>query len=412
VAEHINVSYNVPVGPIHPALKEPVNLTFEVEGERIVDVKVKPGWNHRGIEFMGMERNPIQVIHLAERICGICSFVHAISFVQAVEEAAGIPVPERALYIRAIVGEMERVHSHLLWAGVAAHELGFDTLLHYSWQLREKVMDVLEIVTGNRVNYGMMVFGGVRRDITPEREKALFDMINYYRRNSDRLKELFLEDPTVKLRTRGYGILTYDEALKLCAVGPTARASGLAIDVRHDEPYAGYKYLNVEPILPDAYTGEVIGDLYDRFVVRLLEVDQSVDIIEEALEKIPEGEITSEPKLPKLMVTLKKAEGDGFGRHEAPRGEVVHFVRLKAGKDNLDSWKVRASTYGNLMTWPPMFKDTQIADIPIVVASIDPCIGCMDRVTVVNRRTKTENVLVYDDLHRLSVEKTRRLQRK
>ncbi|MCK4516249.1 MAG: nickel-dependent hydrogenase large subunit, partial [Spirochaetaceae bacterium] len=162
-------TYSIPVGPVHPALKEPIRFSFNLDGERIVGVDIKPGFAHRGIEYMGMKRNLIQTLYLSERICGICSISHPLAFTQAVENAAGIEVPPRAQYIRTIIGELGRIHSHLLWAGIGAHELGFDTLLYLTWNVREKSMDLLEELTGNRVDYAIPIFSGVRRDVPEEK---------------------------------------------------------------------------------------------------------------------------------------------------------------------------------------------------------------------------------------------------
>ena len=402
-----NKTFEIPIGPVHPALKEQIRFTFQVEGERIVGVDIKPGFAHRGIEFMGMQRNLIQVLYLAERICGICSISHPLALVQAVENAAGIEVPPRAQYIRVIVGELERIHSHLLWAGVAAHELGFDTLLHLTWKVREKVMDILEELTGNRVNYAIPIYGGVRRDISPEQYPRVQEMIRYYRGLLAELSDRFLRDASVEARTRDVGVLEPDEAEALCAVGPTARASGLRKDVRQDWPYLVYGDLGVKAITPEDADLEVRGDVYDRIVVRLLEVGQSLSIIERCLEEMPEGEITSIPKVPALLAQLKKAEGEGIGRHEAPRGEVIHYICLEAGKEEPVVWKVKAPTYSNLMSWVPMFEDQEIADIPIIAASIDPCMCCMDRVHIV--RGMEERVMWKEELLKLSREKTRKI---
>ncbi|MCS7217066.1 MAG: nickel-dependent hydrogenase large subunit [Candidatus Bipolaricaulota bacterium] len=404
-------TFAVPIGPIHPALKEPIRLTFRVRGERIVGVDIRTGFAHRGIEFMGMRqgRNLIQILYLAERICGICSVSHPIAFTQAVERAAGIEVPPRAQYIRVIISELERIHSHLLWAGVAAHELGFDTLLHLTWRVREKVLDVLEELSGNRIDYAIPIFGGVRRDIAPEQYPKVWEAIRYYRGLLEQLLDAFLRDPTVEARTRGVGVLEPKEAEELCAVGPTARASGLRKDVRQDRPYLAYPDFQVRAITPEDYGLTPVGDVYDKIVVRLLEVEQSLNIIEQALENMPEGEITSFPKIPALLAYLKKAEGEGLGWHEAPRGEVIHYVRLAAGEESLLVWKVKAPTYSNLLSWYPMFEDQEIADIPIIAASIDPCICCMDRVYLV--RGGKEEVWPKEKLLKLSWEKTRRMQR-
>lgn len=399
--------YRVPIGPNHPALKEPVMFTFDVEGEIVKDVDFAPGQAHRGIEWMGMRRNPVQIVHLTDRICGICGVVHSLSFSLAVEQIAEIEVPERADYIRAILHEFERIQSHLLWAGVAAHELGFDSLLHLTWRVREEAMDVIENLTGNRVNYGIVQVGGVRRDIVPEQHPIIEKCLATYEGLLDTLLSFFLNDRTILIRCRDVGVLTRKDALELCTVGPTARASGVNVDLRQDYPYAAYGDLDVRAILPDRYLGEIHGDVYDRIVVRLLEVGQSCQIIRQCLSEMPAGPVTAEEKLVKLLATCKKATGEGIGRVEAPRGECLHYVRME-GKDSPASWKVKASSYSNLMSWIPMLRGSQIADIPIIVASIDPCISCTDRIAIVQDTRRS--ILSKDDLHRLSVEKTRRLQ--
>ncbi|HOF02489.1 MAG TPA: nickel-dependent hydrogenase large subunit [Atribacterota bacterium] len=401
-------TYKIPIGPIHPSLEEPMTFNFEIAGERIQSVDLLPGDNHRGIEFMGRNRNIVQIIYLAERICGICSASHPFAFCRAVENAAGIEVPPRAEYIRVVIAELERIHSHILWAGVAALELGFSSLLYLSWKVREEVLDLLELLTGNRINYGIFMIGGVRRDITEEHIPRIRKTLEYYKDAYQTLEDVFLKDPSIALRTKGVGILTYEQALKLASVGPTARASGVKKDVRQDQPYSAYADLDIKAITPDVFSGEVNGDVYDRIIVRVLEVFQSVQIIEQCINNLPEGDIVSEPKLAKLLGTLKKAKGEGVGRHEAPRGEVIHYVKLNES-ENPEVWKARAPTYNNLMPWMPMLENQEVADIPIVIASIDPCIGCMDRVTLVDSQTNKKEVLTREELIKLSVAKTRRI---
>jgi len=406
-------SYTIPIGPVHPAVHEAIRLDVSVEGEEIVDVDVVVGQVHRGIEWLGMNRNnPVQSIYLAERVCGICSTSHPFSFVQAVERATGIEVPERAEYIRVIIAEMERIHSHLLWAGVAAHEIGFDSVFYLAWRVREEIMDLMEYITGNRNSKAMFQIGGVRRDITEEQLPRIRKSLEYYKSVFNQLKTVFLEDITVRMRTRNVGILKTEDALKFTAAGPTARASGVPKDVRQDEAYGAYADLDIKAITPDMLTGTVVGDVYDRIIVRLLEVKQSVEIIERCLAQMPPGDILTEPKIAKLLATLKKADGEGVGRHEAPRGECFHYVRLQGGEETLATWKIRAPTYANLVSMPTILIGGQIADVPIAFASIDPCISCTNRAIVVDTKTKRKSVLTDTELHKLSVEKTRRLQAK
>jgi len=402
-------TYSIPVGPIHPALKEPVMFEFEIDGERIVDAQVYLGHVHRTVEWTATRRNPIQILYLAERICGICSYCHPMSFALAVERIAGIEVPERAEYLRVIQAELERICSHILWAGVAAHEIGFDSVLFLSWQMREKALDITEYLCGNRVTKAITMIGGVRRDITKDMFPVVQEGLQFFKDNFEKLRKVYLDDKTFKMRSQNCGVLTKQDALKLCAVGPTARASGVKKDVRIDQPYFAFEELDIDYVTPDVLTGEVNGDVYDRIIVRLLEVKQSIDLIEQSLRHLsdlPEGDIVAEPKVAKLLNQLKKCEGEGVGRMEAPRGEVIHYVKM-TGQEAPYSWKVRAPTYNNILPWIPMLKGEQIADIPIVAASTDPCMSCTNRVGIVQQGHRHE--LTGEDLHRLSVEKTRRL---
>lgn len=412
VGETEKATYTIPVGPVHPALKEPVQLMLEIEGEKVVNTDVRVGQVHRSIEWLGMNRNnPVQSLYVAERICGICNICHPFCLAMAVEQAANITVPDRAEYIRVIAAEMERIHSHILWAGVAAHEIGFDTVFYLTWRVREEIMDLIEYVFGNRVTKAVLQFGGVRRDITAEQLPRIRKSLDYYRSIFEHLRRIFLEDKTVQMRTRNAGILGTEDALKLLAVGPTARASGVPKDVRQDQPYGAYADLKVKAITPDIVTGTVVGDVYDRIIVRLLEVKQSVEIIEECIARMPEGPIMSVTKMPRLLKMLTDAAGEGVGRVEAPRGEDIHYVRLEAGQSTLATWKVRAPTYVNLIAVPAILQGMQIADVPIVFASIDPCQSCTNRIVVTDRATGRRSVAGYDELHRLSVERTRELQR-
>ena len=412
IEEKKKATYNIPIGPIHPALKEPIQLMLEIEGEKVINTDVRVGQVHRSIEWLGMNRNnPVQSLYIAERICGICNICHPFCLAMAVEQAADIKVPDRAEYIRVIASEMERIHSHILWAGVAAHEIGFDTVFYLTWRVREEIMDLIEYVFGNRVTKAVLQFGGVRRDITAEQLPRIRKSLEYYKGIFEHLRRIFLEDRTVQMRTRNVGVLSTEDALKLLAVGPSTRASGVPKDVRQDQPYSAYADLNVKAITPDTITGTVVGDVYDRIIVRLLEVKQAVEIIEECIERMPEGPIMSETKMPRLLKLLTDAAGEGVGRVEAPRGEDIHYVRMEAGQSTLATWKVRAPTYVNLVAVPSMLKGMQIADVPIAFASLDPCMSCTNRVLITDRATGRKSVVGYGELHRLSIEKTKDLQR-
>lgn len=401
-----NAPYIVPVGPIHPALKEPVHIELTVVGEEVISADFTPGQTHRGIEWMGLSRNPVQIVHLTDRICGICGVTHSLSFARAVEQIADITVPERGDYVRAIIAEFERIQSHLLWAGVAAHELGFDSLFHLAWRVREDAMDAIELITGNRINYDIVQIGGTRRDITEDKYEKIRKCLNNYKEVFGKLKKLFLEDAVIKSRCVGTGLLSFETAMAYSAVGPTSRASGVTADLRVDYPYCAYGDLDLKPVMPTIYGSTVNGDTYDRIVVRIFEVAQSVEIIETCLDNMPCGPVIWEEKVAKILSVCKKASGEAVGRHEAPRGEAVHYVAMDGAEAPI-AWKVKASTYSNAHVWPIILKGAQLADIPVIVASIDPCMSCTDRVAVTdNGSTK---IFTKEQLAKMSYEKSRRM---
>lgn len=401
-------TYYVPVGPIHPALKEPIRVEAEVEGEKIVKVDVKRGFAHRGIEYMGMKRNAIQTLYLSERICGICSISHPYAFVITAEKALGIEAPPRAQYIRTIIAELERIHSHILWLGVIAHEMGFDTLLFWTWKGREKVLDLLEFITGNRINYSMYMIGGVRRDLKEKHIRAIKDAIDYYWKFTEHMKEIFLSDPVYKARTRNVAKVSKDLALKLNLVGPIARAAGIRMDVRQDMPYDAYADIDVRAVVPQDIVGEVYGDAYDVTMVRIYEIEQSLDIIEYCVDNLPEGKILAIPNYVALLAKIRRTKGEAIGAHEAPRGEVIHYLKFD-GRDGPSVWKVIAPSYNNINSWGPLLIGAEVADIPIVVAYIDPCMCCNDRVAVV--KTKEGNEIGYTEIRNKCLEKTERIRR-
>ena len=359
----------VPVGPQHPALKEPESFSLTLIGEQIAEMSVRLGYNHRGIEKACEERSYIQDIYLIERICGICSHSHSTAFVQAVEEIAGVALPKRASYIRTLVAELERIHSHLLWLGVAGHEIGFDTLLMYTWRDREVVMDILAALTGNRVNYGLNTIGGVRRDVSPEQKEQMLKAMDVLEERTKYYIKVATEEMTIIQRLSGVGVMLPPDAIRLGAVGPTARASNIDRDVRRDDPYAAYGELNFKVITSDQ------NDVYGRTLVRVGELMESYNMIRQLLKNLPDGPIT-------VKVPRKIPAGQALSRYEAPRGEDVHFVRSN-GTEKPDRVKVRAPTLANVQAVSHMLKDRYLADLPIVVAAIDPCFSCTDRMAVI-----------------------------
>jgi Ni,Fe-hydrogenase III large subunit len=358
------MSYTIPIGPYHPSLEEPYKIETICEGEKVKDVRLHIGYNFRGIEWLAQRRNYIQNIALVERVCGICSNVHTLTFCMALEQLAGIDPPQRAQHIRVVVAELERLHSHVLWAGVAAEVMGFQTLFMTCFKLRELVMDVLERISGNRVNYAMNCVGGVNRDITDP--DAVRGAVRAFERELSRtLLPIFTRDRTVRARCAGVGVLARDVAIRWGAVGPTARASDLAQDIRRAAPYAAYRTLDFEvPV-------EAAGDVLARIVVRALEMVQSCRLIEAAVRQMPPGPIRGDK-------FVEIPPGETVARTEAPRGEVVYYV-ASDGSDVPLRVKVRTPSFVNMPTVRLMMRGATLADVPLIQASIDPCYSCTDR---------------------------------
>ena len=366
----------VPIGPYHPALHEPEYFELYVEGEKVVDVKYRGFHVHRGIEKLGESRMTYQQVNfLAERICGICGFEHSTCYALAVEKAGKLDVPERAQYIRSIILEIERLHSHLLWLGVAFHLVGYDTGFMHMWRIREKVMYLSELLTGSRKTYGINLVGGVRKDINEEKKQKTLETLRELEKEFKSFIEIAVTVPQVKKRLTGTGILPKEEALKLSVEGPVARASGIDKDARRDLPYAAYKYASFKvPVYSE-------GDNLARALVRIDETFESISIIEQLLDKIPRGPI--------LLEKYEIPEGRiGVQVVEAPRGGDVHYVVTGHGKPY--RWRVRAPTYSNIPALKIMLKDQPLADAPLTIASIDPCFSCTDRILIIRENGKKE----------------------
>ncbi len=360
------MSYKIPMGPYHPALEEPYKLDLICEGETVQDAKLHIGFNFRGIEHLAETRNYIQVIALMERVCGICSNIHTLTLCQAMEQLAGQTPPPRAQYIRVVVAELERLHSHVLWAGIASKLMGFKTMFMTCFEIREKVMDVLQAISGNRVNYSMNRIGGVNRDI--EDPAAILAMVEQLEGEMMRaVIPIFTTSSTARSRCADIGVLTRDKAISCGVVGPTARASGLPQDLRRAAPYAAYPELDFDVPVEQA------GDVRARLFVRALEIMQTCKILRQALSKMPPGEInTGEQK-------IVFSTGTATSRVEAPRGEVMYSVSWKENARNPSRVHVRTPTFANMPAVRWMVRGARLADTPLIQASIDPCYSCTDR---------------------------------
>lgn len=382
--------FAIPIGPQHPALKEPGHFEFVVDGEVVTGASVRLGYVHRGIEKATEGRTYVQNLYLLERICGICSHIHATAYCLGVERLAGVEVPPRAQAIRELVAELERVHSHLLWLGVGAHEAGFDTLFMYSWRDRETVMDLLEQLTGNRVNYSANILGGVKCDVTPEIAAGIRKGIDFLEERTKYYLEVVTTDTMFLQRTQGIGVMTREQAEELGVVGPTARASGVPRDLRVDAPYAAYSDFPVNMII------ETSGDLLARFVVRVRELFECYRVIREILDNLPPGEIS-------VRFPRRIPEGETISRVEAPRGELFYFIKSN-GTDKPERIKVRTPTICNLTSVLVGAVGHQLADIPMIMVGVDPCFSCNDRAVIVKRDGAHRQLWTWEDLRRYGME--------
>jgi Ni,Fe-hydrogenase III large subunit len=359
----------VPFGPVHPALKEPEYFKLILEGERIIEVIPRIGYVHRGIERAAQDRTWIQDIYLFERICGICSFAHSIAYTQTAERLSGFQVPRRARYIRLIIAELERIHSHLLWLGLVGYWTGLDTLFMWIWKDREHVLDLVEGITGNRIHKSFATISGVRRDLPDRIEEPLKREMKYIEGRVDYYRELVSTEETLVARTKGVGRINQEVARRLCPVGPLLRCTGIARDVRVEDPYSAY-----DEVAPEIKTSKD-GDIASLLLLRLEEVRESCRLVTEAIERIPQGDV-------KLTVPRVLPAGDAVGHVEAPRGELFYFVRSPGGMKP-ERVKIRTPTMANILTAKEMLKGHTLADVPVVLTGMDPCFGCMDRVSVI-----------------------------
>lgn len=385
-----NSRFIVPIGPQHPALKEPGHFEFTVDGEMITGASARLGYVHRGIEKGAEGMNWTQTQYLIERICGICSHIHSVAYCQGLEKLAQIEISPRARAIRTLIAELERIHSHMLWWGVAAHEGGFDTLFMYTWRDREIVMDILDNISGNRVNYSVNVIGGVRLDITSEQVKQILDGMDKLEERTKHYLEIVTTDSTFLARTKGIGLMSSEEAQRLGAVGPTARASNVKRDVRVDAPYAGYKDFPVQIV------NETAGDLEARFVVRIRELFESYRIIRDVVNNLPEGELKSK------RVPRKIPAGNVISRVEAPRGELFYYIESN-GSENPERIKVRTPTLPNWGSVLTMAAGLRLADVPMLLVGIDPCFSCNDRLIYINTQEE-QKTLTWQNLRDHGIE--------
>lgn len=373
----------IPIGPQHPALHEPLLFRVKVEGERIVQITPSTGYNHRGIEKLCENSTFLKGVYLAGRVCGICNVVHTTCYSEAVEKVGNIEVPPRAKYLRTLLNELERIHSHMLALAVLGELVGFQTLFMLLMRDRESVLVLKEMIAGNRVQADYVMPGGVKRDVTPEKLDRIRKALDHIEERMKYYAGVFEKDSILNSRLRGVGVLEKADVSRYGFVGPIARGSGVKTDTRYEDPYAAYGDIPFNVVTRDE------GDSWARTMVRVGETFEAINIVRHVADHLPEGPIG-----PKVMVRKVQA-GEAISRVEAQRGQLMYYVVSKGG-DKPYRLKIRTPSFNNILNSGVLFKEASIADLPAILASLDPCISCMERLLVIEKDGRFESKSVYD----------------
>lgn len=359
----------VNLGPQHPSTHGVFRMVASLDGEKIVDLKPVMGYLHRNHEKIGERNTFLQNMPFTDRLDYICSMSNNFGYAVAVEKLMGIQVAERAEYIRVIMAELTRINNHLLAVGFLLNDLGaFFTPVLYAFVERELILDIFEAVSGSRMMCNFFRFGGVVRDIEPAIMKKIKDFVVRLPGKVDELEQLLTDNEIVRVRSEGVGVLTAEQAVANSATGPLLRASGIPFDIRRADPYSIYDRFDFDVCV------RYHGDIYDRYLIRLDEIRQSIRILEQALRDIPEGPIMSV----KPSYMTKVPAGEAYGRIESPKGELGFYV-VSNGKPNPARYHVRAPTFINLTSLQGMSIGQKVADVVCILGSIDIVLGEVDR---------------------------------
>jgi len=353
----------IPFGPQHPVLPEPIHLDLVIEDEKVVEAIPSIGFIHRGLEKLVEKNEYPEMVYVIERVCGICSFGHGWGYCKTIEDNMEVDVPERAEFLRTIWHELSRIHSHLLWLGCLADGFGFESLFMHCWRMRETILDIFEDTTGGRVIFSVCKVGGVRKDMSNEKLEEMVKILDGIKKEIRELAGVFFDDVSVKNRLVGVGVLSKEDAHDLGTVGPFARASGVETDIRMDGHGADGK-LGFKPITEKA------GDSHARCKVRVREIFQSIAMIEKAVQLIPDG--------PVEVPVKGNPENLTSSRLEQPRGEAC-YISKGDGSKHLERMRVRTPTNANIPAMVKTLQGCDLADVPMLILTIDPCISCTER---------------------------------
>lgn len=358
----------MPIGPIHPGLKEPLRLKLQTKGERVLKAEIDYGYVHRGIERIMEGKTWQKCIYLAERVCGICSYEHTQTFAEVIEKISDTRVPLRAQFLRVITNELDRIQSHLLANSTYFKAMEHETLFMYMLSIREHAMDAIELLTGNRINMGWNVVGGVRMDAKQVHLDAILEKLKDIEKDLDRHVGIFEQGPLVGLRSKDVGVMKRDEALKGRAVGPIGRASGLKHDLR-EQHHTYRENFEFKPVWRKE------GDNFARTMNRFNEIPQSIDLVRQAINNLPDGDIRTKVEI---------SSGYAEWRNEAPRGEVLYMVETNGNL--IKHISIRTPSVMNIDSCAKyMLKDVfTVTDAVATYATADPCIACAERVAIID----------------------------
>ena len=353
---------SIPLGSQHISLLEPIRFGFETENETIEKVTADVGFVHRGVEKACVSRFEFkQVPSVVARVCGLCAITHSLAYTTAAEQLVGLDVNLKIKYLRILMVELDRIHSHMLCLAHTAENAGFEALFMKIMADREIVMDLQEKISGNRVQFDFVTIGGVNRDINSEICKDILDGLKKLEPKIEELFELFENNWSLSLKYKGIGAISLENAAIFNALGPIARAAGLVTDVRSESTFLPYQEIGYEIIL------ESTGDVYGRNRVRLREIVNSMQMVKNIIEGIPEGDTIQKVK--------GKPEGESYMRLEAPRGELFYY--LKGNKTaTLERVRIKTPTFSSLPAMKEIFRGEEYADVPAILASFDPCMSC------------------------------------
>ncbi|MCD6163409.1 MAG: NADH-quinone oxidoreductase subunit D [candidate division Zixibacteria bacterium] len=365
--QHNEDEFIINMGPQHPSTHGVLRLILKMKGEFIMDLIPDVGFLHRSLEKIAENRTYAQFMPFTDRVDYCASIPCNFAWAVAVEKLAEIEIPDRAQYLRVIMAELNRIASHLVWLGTMSLDLGAFTPFLYAFREREQILDMFEMTCGQRLTYNYMRIGGVSKDVPPKFYKRCKDFTVDFRKKVDDYEALLTYNPIFLTRTKNVAILPVDDALNYGASGPTIRASGHDWDLRKTHPYSSYDKFNFE--IPTGKT----GDVWDRYLVRIREMRICCDIIDQALEGLPEGPIMA--RVPKMF---KPKPNEVYSRIEAPRGEMGYYI-ISDGTTKPYRVKIRTASFAHVQLMNYLCKGWKIADLVAIFGSLDIVLPEVDR---------------------------------